>query len=59
MTLGTLLMILVKLDNRIKDIDKEQLVIGTLDQILCDNQVSVLLENGDIWVGDKKFIKEV
>lgn len=57
MKLGDVVMILKKLDTHIRDDNKEQITIGTIEQFLCDNQVSVVLPSGDIWVGDKKYLK--
>jgi hypothetical protein len=51
---GDLVIIVGKLDTRIRDKDQEQLVYGTVDQLLIDGQVSVILENNDIWVGHRR-----
>ena len=57
MKIGDVVMILAKMDTRIKDIKTDEVVMGTLEQLLIDNQASVLLLSGDIWVGDKKYLK--
>lgn len=59
MKIGDVVMILAKMDTRIKDIKTDEVVMGTLEQLLIDNQASVLLLSGDIWVGDKKYLKVV
>lgn len=55
-TVGQLVVVTGKLDSRVRDQEQDDLVIGTLDQILVDGQVSVLLENGNIWVGPVREI---
>lgn len=49
-------MVLGKIDDRIREKNKNELVKGTLYQFMCDDQVSVILENNDIWVGNKRDI---
>lgn len=44
-------MVVGKLDKRIRDKQVDGPVYGTVDQILSDGQVSVILEDNDIWVG--------
>lgn len=56
MKTGDLVVVLGKIDQRIRESTASGLVIGTLDQFLCDDQVSVILENNDIWVGSKREI---
>lgn len=56
MKTGDLVVVLGKIDQRIRESTAFGLVIGTLDQFLCDDQVSVILENNDIWVGSKREI---
>lgn len=57
MKLGSIVKIRGKLDSRVRDKGKDA-VYGTLDAFLCDGQVSVILENGDIYVGDKREVEE-
>lgn len=54
--LGDVVMVLGKMDTRVREKDRAQIVAGTIDQFLIDQQVSVLLENGDIWVGSLRDI---
>lgn len=56
---GDLVVITGKLDSRIRDQKQEELTIGTLEQILVDGQVSVILDNGNIWVGQSREIAPV
>ena len=56
MRLGDLVLITGGFDNRVRQHDETKLIIGTVDQLLLENQVSVLLESGDIWVGHSKFL---
>lgn len=58
MKVGELVVVLGKIDQRIRDKKVDGLVIGTMEQVLCDSQVSVLLENGDIWVGLLREVKK-
>jgi hypothetical protein len=53
---GDLVIIVGKLDSRIREKDQGALVYGTVDQLLIDGQVSVILENNDIWVGPKRDV---
>lgn len=48
---GDLVVVLDKLDSRIRNKQTEGLVFGTLDQFLSESQVIVLLENGDLYIG--------
>lgn len=48
---GDVVMVVGKLDKRIRDKQVDGPVYGTVDQILADGQVSVILEDNDIWVG--------
>ena len=40
-----------KLDNRVRDKLPTGLIKGTIDAFLVEDQVSVILENMDLWVG--------
>ena len=53
---GDLVIIVGKLDSRIREKDQQSLVYGTIEQFLIDGQVSVILENNDIWVGHKRDV---
>lgn len=54
---GDLVCVIGGFDTRVRSHDKTKLVFGTLDSFFSTTQVMVLLENGDIWVGDSKYIK--
>jgi hypothetical protein len=56
MILGDVVMILGELDKRIRDKVQDGLLLGTLEQFLVDDQVSVILPDGDLWVGNKRDI---
>jgi hypothetical protein len=50
--LGDIVMIVGKMDNRVRDKSENgEAVIGTIEQFLFEQQVSVILPNGDLWVG--------
>ncbi len=51
MKIGDIVVVLGKMDERIREKTKDGLIKGTLFQILYDNQVCVILENNDLWVG--------
>jgi hypothetical protein len=53
---GDIVMVVGHLDTRVRSKDTSGAIIGTIDQFLIDQQVSVLLENGDIWVGSTREI---
>lgn len=53
---GDIVVVLGAQDSRVRDKQKEGLVIGCIDQLLCDDQVSVLLDGGDIWTGQLKQV---
>lgn len=57
MKLGSIVIVRGKLDNRVRDKGKEA-VVGTLEAFLADGQVSVILENNDLWVGEKREVTE-
>lgn len=48
---GDVVMVLGKLDNKAREKKADGPVRGTVDQILSDGQVCVILEDNDIWVG--------
>ncbi len=54
---GSLVTVLGKLDNRIRDKTSGELIIGTLVCILCDDQVMVILENNDLFIGLKREVR--
>lgn len=54
--LGDVVMIIGKMDTKIREKDRAQIIAGTVEQFLIDQQVSVLLENGDVWVGSLRDI---
>lgn len=56
MNLGDVVIVLGDLDKRIRDKRKEGLVLGTLEQFIGNDQVSVILEDMDIWVGLRREI---
>lgn len=56
MKVGDLVVVLGGFDNRVRDHKQETLVIGTLEQLLIENQASVILENNDIWVGEMRHL---
>jgi hypothetical protein len=49
--LGDIVMVVGKIDTRVRDKAKDGIIVGTIDQFLIDQQVSVLLSDGEIWVG--------
>jgi translation initiation factor IF-1 len=53
---GDLVIIVGKIDTRVRDTINSDLIIGTVDQLLSDQQVSVILENGDLWVGPSRDV---
>ena len=53
---GDLVVVLGKLDERIRN-KESGLIVGTLEQIMCDGQLSILLPGGDIWVGSSKLVQ--
>jgi hypothetical protein len=53
---GDIVIIVGKLDSRIREKNQSELVYGTLEAYLVDGQVSVILENNDIWVGNQRDI---
>lgn len=50
---GDLVVVVGKMDNRIKDIDRRELVIGTFVGYISEERVMVLLPNGDMFLGFK------
>lgn len=55
--LGDIVMIVGKMDNRVRDKSENgEAVIGTIEQFLFEQQVSVILPNGDLWVGPVREI---
>jgi len=48
---GDLVIVVGKIDTRVRETISSDLIVGTVAQMLTDNQVSVILENGDLWVG--------
>lgn len=57
MRTGDIVCVLGGFDNRVRQKDVSVLVFGTLDSFLAGNQVMVLLLDGEIWVGDSKFLR--
>lgn len=56
MKLGDLVIVLGKVDTRVRDKLQGELLLGTLEQFLSEEQVSVLLPDGDLWVGKKREV---
>jgi hypothetical protein len=58
---GDLVLVLGKLDNRIRDQLNTDQVIGTIDCYLRMEQaeIAVLLENGDIWIGMRREVQKL
>jgi hypothetical protein len=55
MSEGDIVVVLGKLDDRVRDNSSNELVTGTLVRLLRD-EVSVLLKNGDLWHGLKREV---
>lgn len=53
---GDVVLVMGNLDKRIREKQTDGPVYGTVDQILADGQVSVILEDNDIWIG---LVREV
>jgi hypothetical protein len=49
--LGDVVMIVGRIDNRIRERTQNGIVAGTIEQFLVDQQVSVILPDNEIWVG--------
>lgn len=49
--LGDVVMIVGRIDNRIRERTQNGIVAGTIEQFLIDQQVSVILPDNEIWVG--------
>lgn len=49
--LGDVVMIVGRIDNRIRERTQNGVVAGTIEQFLVDQQVSVILPDNEIWVG--------
>lgn len=56
MKIGDVVVVLGKLDKRVREQAQEGLVLGTLDQFLDQDRVSVILESMDIWIGLKREV---
>jgi hypothetical protein len=53
---GDLVIVVGKIDTRVRDAISTDLIVGTVEQLLSDQQVSVILENGDLWVGPSRDV---
>jgi len=53
---GDLVVVVGKIDTRVRDTIASDLIVGTVEQLLIEQQVSVILENGDLWVGPMRDI---
>ncbi len=56
MKTGDIVVVLGKMDERIREKTTDGLIKGTLCQMLYDNQVCVILENNDLWIGSIRDI---
>jgi hypothetical protein len=54
---GDIVVVLGKLDAKVREHKQDSLTIGTLEQFLVGSQVSVLLPDGTIWVGLESLIR--
>jgi hypothetical protein len=54
--IGDVVMVVGKIDTKVREKNRAEIVAGTVEQFLVDQQVSVLLENGDVWVGSLRDI---
>lgn len=52
---GDCVVVLGKLDNRVREKDENELAIGTIFHVYGDN-CSVLFPNGEIWEGGLKLV---
>jgi hypothetical protein len=53
---GDLVIIVGKIDTRVRSADRGDIIVGTVEQLLTESQVSVILENGDLWVGTARDV---
>jgi hypothetical protein len=53
---GDIVIIVGKMDTRVRSTDRDSIVVGTVEQLLTESQVSVILENGDLWVGPTRDV---
>jgi hypothetical protein len=53
---GDLVIVVGKIDTRVRDTINSDLIVGTVEQLLSDQHVSVILENGDLWVGPSRDV---
>ena len=57
MKLGDVVVVLGKVDTRVRDKLQGEMLLGTLEQFLSEEQVSVILPDGDLWVGKKREVQ--
>lgn len=53
---GDIVVVLGKLDNRIIERKRDQLVLGTLYSFLMDDDVCVIIGDNELWIGPKRDI---
>lgn len=55
---GDIVLVMGTLDSRIREKLNTGPVYGTVDQLLVDNQVCVILENNDLWTGQIREVQK-
>ena len=53
---GDLVVVFGKLDKRIRNKDTDSLTIGTLFYFLTENRVCVIIDDNELWVGERREI---
>jgi fructosamine-3-kinase len=53
---GDVVIVVGKIDTRVRDAISSDLIVGTIEQLLVEHQVSVILENGDLWIGPDRDV---
>jgi hypothetical protein len=53
---GDVVVIFGELDKRVRDKNTGSLVLGTLFYFLTDNRVCVIIDDNELWIGERREI---
>lgn len=53
---GDIVVVFGQLDKRVRERNLNKLVVGTLYSFLTDNRVCVIIDDNELWVGERREI---
>ena len=53
---GDIVVVFGQLDKRVRERNSDKLVIGTLYYFLTENRVCVIIDDNELWIGERREI---